>query len=425
MDTKNDIREQAILCGVDTGVEGSFDSCMEELERLAAAAMYETVGVITQKMTEKHRSLYVGQGKAQEIKEAALALEAGTLILYDNLSPSQIRNLQRETELMVLDRTALILEIFASRAKSREAKLQVETATLEYMLPRLVGMREALNRQAGASGAMSSRGGGEKKLELDRRKINRRLDELKRELTNIAADRDIMRKKRLSARIPLVSLVGYTNVGKSTLLNSMMTVFSAKTEGVYVEDMLFATLDTTIRRIETGDNQDFLLADTVGFIHRLPHGLVKAFRSTLEEVKNADLLLHVVDYSDENHKEQIRDTLTTLDELGASGIPMITVYNKADLCMSELPFQMDEEKIYIAAGKQVGITELAKMIVAKVYAGFVEVNFLIPYNEGNLVAYLRETAMIKECEYLEEGTRMRVSCHIADQKKYSAYVITD
>ena len=421
---KRDEYERVILAGVNTGAERDFDACMDELEKLAEACGMVTVGVLTQNMPEKHRSLYVGSGKAEEIREAALALEADVIVFYDSLSPTQLRNLQNEIGRPVMDRTALILDIFEQRAESSEAKLQVETAKLQYLLPRLIGMHEALTRQAGTSGSKSSRGVGEKKLELDRRKINRRIDELKRELKEVAAGRLVKRKKRMDSRLPLVALVGYTNAGKSTILNAMIDAYMENDEKKVLEkDMLFATLDTTIRRIETGNNQDFLLSDTVGFIHHLPHGLIKAFHSTLEEVKYADLLLHVVDYADDRHPEHMKDTMAALHEIGAAHIPVITVYNKADKCMEDIPFQMDDSRIYMSARERAGLSELVAMIVDKVYSGYVEATLLIPHNEGGIVSFFMENAEVKERAYLEAGVRLAVRCHAGDLEKYKGYAV--
>ena len=258
-------------------------------------------------------------------------MDAQLILFNDTLTPSQIKNLQDELKTPVIYRTTLILNIFEMRARTREARLQVETAKLQYLLPRLVEMHEALTRQGGTSGSMSSRGAGEKKLELDRRHIEHRISELRKELDAISRERETQRKRREQSRIPLVALVGYTNAGKSTIMNHMVERFVGDEEKKVLEkDMLFATLDTTIRRINTGNNQDFLLTDTVGFIHKLPHGLVKAFRSTLEEIKGADLLLQVVDVSDPGYLEQMETTKETLRELGAGDIPMLFVFNKAD-----------------------------------------------------------------------------------------------
>lgn len=373
------------------------------------------------------------------------------------------------------------------RARTREARLQVETAKLQYLLPRLVGMHEALTRQGGTSGSMSSRGAGEKKLELDRRHIEHRISELRKELDAISRERETQRKRRGQSRIPLVALVGYTNAGKSTIMNHMVERFVGDEEKKVLErDMLFATLDTTIRRINTGNNQDFLLTDTVGFIHKLPHGLVKAFHSTLEEIKGADLLLQVVDVSDPGYQEQMETTRETLRELGAGDIPMLIVFNKADrltntanttgkprnqmeqnqelqnqklqnqklqdqklqdqnpqnqmLQLHKTPDQEKEfqqmslgentyprtagtNKIYISARQPESIELLVKEIIRRVYADYEEVRLLIPYDKGSIVSYLQENAQILEQSYEPEGTRLRVNCHHADAGKYDQYVV--
>lgn len=416
--------EKALLVGIDTGEDEDFDRSMDELGELAKACDMSVAGVVTQRMEHINKAYYIGTGKVQEVKEYAGLLEADLVIFDNSLTPSQLRNLQKELEKPILDRTTLILDIFSTRAKTREAKLQVETARLQYLLSRLVGMHEALTRQGGASGSMSSKGAGEKKLELDRRKIEKRLVELRRELEEVSRERETQSKRRMMSRIPKVSLVGYTNAGKSTLMNAMVEKYLQDDEKKVLEkDMLFATLDTTVRNIAVGNNKEFLLSDTVGFIHKLPHGLVKAFRSTLEEVKNADLLIYVVDYSDDNYKQQIKVTEETLLEIGAMNIPVLYVYNKADLCgMEELPKVAGDNKIYMSAKKGLGINELTDLILRAVYSDYVEAEFLIPYSEGQAAAYFMENAEILVQEYLEEGIRLLVNCHKADEGKYAKYL---
>ncbi len=449
--------ERVLLVGVDTGEEQNFDGSMEELKQLAKACYMDPVGTVTQRMEFVHKALYIGTGKVQEVRDAAQALDAQLILFNDTLTPSQIKNLQEELKTPVIDRTTLILSIFEMRARTREARLQVETAKLQYLLPRLVGMHEALTRQGGTSGSMSSRGAGEKKLELDRRHIEHRISELRKELDAISRERATQRKRRDQSRIPLVALVGYTNAGKSTIMNQMVERFVGDEEKKVLEkDMLFATLDTTIRRINTGNNQDFLLTDTVGFIHKLPHGLVKAFRSTLEEIKGADLLLQVVDVSDPGYQEQMETTKETLLELGAGDIPMLLVFNKADQLTNtssltknlqdqmaqnqkmqgsekELqqmsfgentyPRRAGTNKIYISARQPESIELLVKEIIRRVYADYEEVRLLIPYDKGSIVSYLQENAQILEQTYEPEGTWMRVSCHHADVRKYEQYVV--
>ena len=417
--------ERVLLVGVDTGEEQNFEGSMEELKQLAKACYMEPVGTVIQRMEFVHKALYIGTGKVQEVRDAAQALDAQLILFNDTLTPSQIKNLQDELKTPVIDRTTLILNIFEMRARTREAKLQVETAKLQYLLPRLVGMHEALTRQGGTSGSMSSRGAGEKKLELDRRHIEHRISELRKELDAISRERETQRKRREQSRIPLVALVGYTNAGKSTIMNHLVEQFVGDEEKKVLEkDMLFATLDTTIRRINTGNNQDFLLTDTVGFIHKLPHGLVKAFRSTLEEIKGADLLLQVVDVSDPGYQEQMETTKETLRELGAGDIPMLIAFNKADrLFENPYPRTAGTNKIYISARQPESIELLVKEIIRRVYADYEEVRLLIPYEKGSIVSYLQENAQILEQTYEPEGTRIRVNCHHADAGKYEQYVV--
>lgn len=352
-----------MLVGVDLSDGEDFERSMQELGNLAKACGMAVEGQIVQKLPRLHAALYVGRGKLSEIRRYLEQEGADVLIFDRSLSPSQMRNLQDILDCPILDRTTLILEIFATRAQTREAKLQVESARLQYVLPRLTGMHKALSRQGGGSG-LSNRGAGEKKLELDRRRIEKRMAELRRELDKIARERETQRKQRQSSGIPRVALVGYTNAGKSTLMNRMLDRYTRDaSKKVLEKDMLFATLDTTVRRIRTGPREEFLLSDTVGFIHQLPPGLVKAFRSTLEEAKEADLLLHVLDYSEESFRKQREVTEETLKELGAGDIPVIYVYNKADRCMEEerLPV-IRGNRIYMSAKTGAGIPELAAMI---------------------------------------------------------------
>lgn len=415
---------KVLLVGVDTGEEQDFEHSMEELKSLAEAAHKQVVGIMVQKLEAVNTALYIGTGKVAEVKEYAAQCEAEEIVFDNALSPSQVRNLGRELELVVLDRTNLILDIFAIRAKTKEAKLQVETARLQYMLPRLVGMRENLSRQGGAGGSMSSKGAGETKLELDRRKIEHRISELKKELEQVSRTRETMRKKRGQSRIPQVALVGYTNAGKSTIMNRLVERYGENGDKTVLEkNMLFATLDTSVRSIHTGDNKPFFLVDTVGFIHKLPHGLIKAFRSTLEEVRYADLLVQVVDFSDEHHKQQMEVTEQTLKELEAGDIPQIIVYNKADKCrVTELP-KVRGHQIYMSAVNDIGVEELTELIKAVVYADNAECTFLIPYAEGSVASFLMENATVLEKEYREDGLLLRASCHCQDAARYGKFRI--
>ncbi len=419
-------KEQALLVGINNMEdEDDFDRSMEELERLAQACNMETVGILTQKLETVNNALYLGSGKVQELKEFAENIDADIIVFDNSLTPTQLRNLQQILKKPILDRTSLILDIFSERARTREAKLQVETAKLQYLLPRLVGMHEALSRQGGGSG-LANKGAGEKKLELDRRKIERRLAELRRELEEVAEERETQRKKRLASSLPLVALVGYTNAGKSTLLNRMIDKYAGdESKKVLEKDMLFATLETTVRKIELPDRRKFLLSDTVGFIHKLPPSLIKAFRSTLEEIKNADLLLHVIDYADKNYKKQIAVTEKTLEELGCASIPVIYVYNKSDLCMDYYPKVQGGSRIYMAAGSGEGMNELLALISQKLFRDYKEAEFLIPYDKGQIMSYLMENALLKDMEYTEKGIYLKAACSKEDHARYEEYLNND
>ncbi len=415
-------RERVLLIGVNTG-QDDFEHSMEELKSLAEACNMEVVGMITQNMVSINKSRYIGTGKVNEVKQFADNVEASLIICDETLSPSQLSNLQDDFEMPVMDRTGLILDIFSTRAKSREAKLQVEVARLKYLLPRLIGLHEALSRQGGASGSMSSKGAGEKKLELDKRRIEHRIAELSKELEDLTGERATQRKKRMNSRIPQVAMAGYTNAGKSTLMNALVDAYSGNEEKKVLEkDMLFATLETSVRRIDNGRNKPFFLADTVGFIHKLPTGLVKAFRSTLEEIKYADLILKVVDFSDPNYKKHIAVTEETLKELGAGDIPCIYVYNKSDLAGKQIPHVL-ENKIFMSAKTCEGIEQLVEMITMNIYAKNVETAFLIPYNQGRIASYLCENAEVLEQEYIETGVYLVVHCHQSDINRFQEYIV--
>ena len=388
------IRPRALLAGVHLNENNDFEVSMKELHNLVKACDMDPVVRVDQNLSCINAAYYIGSGKVGEIREAVETLYVDYVIFNDTLSPSQLKNLQREIDVPVWDRTYLILEIFSRRARTKEAKMQVESARLQYMLPRLMGLRDSLGRQGGASGSLSNKGSGEKQIELDRRKIEGRISELRRELERMEQEREVQRRKRTQGTYPQAALVGYTNAGKSTLLNKLVELSSGKEEKmVMAKDMLFATLDTTVRKISLSGSQDFLLSDTVGFISRLPHSLVKAFRSTLDEIRYADLLLHVVDFSDEHYKEQIEVTEETLKELGAGDIPRIYIMNKADSVMEEetLP-KISDNRIYMSAKYGIGIPELMRMMEKILFSEYQEAQFLIPYENGNVVHYLNSRA---------------------------------
>ena len=434
--------ERALLVGVNLNDGEDYLTSLKELGALAEACDMEVTATAEQTLDQVHKAFYIGTGKVEEVKELAIEYDVDVIIFDNSLSPMQMRNLQERLEKPILDRSTLILDIFARRARSREAKLQVEVARLQYMLPRLVGLHAALSRQGGASGSMSNRGAGEKKLELDRRVLEKRLSQLRRELKEVGQERETQRKQRMKTGMPRVALVGYTNAGKSTLLNAMLELYGtdevdAEEKKVMEKDMLFATLDTTVRKIAPQDHHAFLLSDTVGFIHKLPHNLVEAFQSTLEEAKEADILLQVVDYSDAHYRDQIAVTNQTLHKLGADGVPMLYVYNKADLVEPEalpglagtepgkllqsLPVAA-QDSIYMSAKERVGVEELIGLIETKLSGGYRDCTMLIPYTDGRAVSYLNEHGVVRQTQYLEEGVQLSLQCREEDYQFYRDYL---
>lgn len=434
--------ERALLVGVNLNDGEDYLTSLKELGALAEACDMEVTATAEQTLDQVHKAFYIGTGKVEEVKELAIECDVDVIIFDNSLSPMQMRNLQERLEKPILDRSTLILDIFARRARSREAKLQVEVARLQYMLPRLVGLHAALSRQGGASGSMSNRGAGEKKLELDRRVLEKRLSQLRRELKEVGQERETQRKQRMKTGMPRVALVGYTNAGKSTLLNAMLELYGTdevdvEEKKVMEKDMLFATLDTTVRKIAPQDHHAFLLSDTVGFIHKLPHNLVEAFQSTLEEAKEADILLQVVDYSDAHYRDQIAVTNQTLHKLGADGVPMLYVYNKADLVEPEalpglagtepgkllqsLPVAA-QDSIYMSAKERVGVEELIGLIETKLSGGYRDCTMLIPYTDGRAVSYLNEHGVVRQTQYLEEGVQLSLQCREEDYQFYRDYL---
>lgn len=334
-------QQRAIVVGVHLHHQPDFEYTMDELRELAKACDVEVVEEVTQRRKQIHPSHYIGKGKLVEVQAKIDQADANLVIFNDELSPSQIRNLERELDIKVIDRTMLILDIFSERARTREAQLQVEIAGLKYLLPRLVGLRASLSQQSGGVGT-KNRGTGEKQLELDRRKIEARVNLLQKQLDKLVLRRQTQRHLRKKRNIPVVALVGYTNAGKSTLMNAMIEQYHPQTDKQVLEkDQLFATLETAVRRIRLPDNKTFLLTDTVGFVSKLPHHLIKAFRSTLEELSEADLLIHVVDVSHPEHPKQMETTLKTLQSIGVENIPTITAYNKAD----RTPIHQDRKSV--------------------------------------------------------------------------------
>jgi len=415
-------RERAILVGVQRQKDHHFEYEMEELENLASAIEIEKAGTVTQNLERIHAGTYVGTGKVEEIKMLFEATEANVVIFNDELSPSQIRNLEELLECEVMDRTMLILAIFSRRAKTREAKLQVDLAQLQYMLPRLVGLRASLSRQGGGTGGgFKNRGAGETKLELDRRKIEEQISRIKRELETVKSQRDTQRKRRQKEGLPVVSLVGYTNAGKSTIMNQVMLQAGKEQKQVFEKDMLFATLETSVRQVKLEDQKQFLLTDTVGFVSKLPTHLVKAFRSTLEEARDADLLLHVVDVSNDEYRYMIDVTNKTLDQIGVEDVPTLYVFNKSDRAEREYPVYKDDQ-LWISAKEGAGIDELIDQIKSRIFQDYTTLSLLIPFDQGELVDYLNTHANVLDTEYDEQGTLMTVELSAKDAARLEGFL---
>ena len=395
--------ERTILVGLENDEE--YDT-IEELAELTKTAGAKVVARETQKRRSMDPATYVGSGKVEELKLLASETEADLFVFDDELTATQARNLERELGVRVIDRTTLILDIFAKRAQSREGVLQVELAQLKYGLTRLAGQGTVLSRLGGGIG---TRGPGEKKLEIDRRRIRRRIYELTCELEEVDKQRSLRRARREKGAVPLVSLVGYTNAGKSTLLNAVSGA------GVLAEDMLFATLDPVVRQVELPGGTPALFSDTVGFINKLPHELVDAFRSTLEEVINADLILHNVDASCPHYRAQMQVVEGVLADLGASGTPRIEVYNKADL-LPEKPTGKSGA-LYISARNGESVPDLLARVEQEVGASRKTVEVLIPYSKYDAMAFVRSEGRILFEEHREDGTLVRALLDEADAKK--------
>lgn len=414
--TKQDT-EYVILISVDKdNNEFDTESCLDELEELAKTAGAEVVGKMIQKRDGIHKGHYFGKGKIQELKEYIEEKNATGIICDDELSPNQIRNMEKMLETKVMNRTMLILDIFASHAKSAEGKVQVELAQLKYNLSHLIGHGKDMSRLGGGIG---TRGPGEKKLETDRRNISDRISELNRELKEIEKHRQVMREKRVKNGIPIIALAGYTNAGKSTLMNSITNA------GVLAEDKLFATLDTTTRKIELDSGKEYLFTDTVGFIQKLPHNLIKAFKATLEELKYADILVHVVDSSNKARDEQMKVVYNTFKELECINKPIITVYNKIDK-EHEKPFPDDKyafESVSISAKTGEGVTEMINTIENTIRSFKKPISLLIPYDKGQLLNLLYGNCEIVSSEHKEDGIFIHAYVDEIISNKLKSYII--
>jgi GTP-binding protein HflX len=407
---------RALLVGLQLREDISYS--IEELSGLAEAAGVEVLGTMIQNLERPNSATFIGKGKVVELGELCQKMEADTVIFNDELSGMQLRNLEAALDVRVIDRTILILDIFAARATSSEGKLQVELAQLQYRMPRLIGFGNSLSRLGGGIG---TRGPGEKKLETDRRHIQRRMDDIKAEIVEIKNNRNIQRAKREKSGLPIVALVGYTNSGKSAIMNKLLGLVEREEKMVLEKDMLFATLDTAQRSIKLNTNYEFILIDTVGFVSKLPHSLVKAFKATLEEVNYADLLLHVVDASYDANDFHIDVTNKVLKEIGAGDKERILVYNKIDLVEEELLPSVSNESICISAKRGDNFDELVNVIKEKLFSGRVRAKLLIPFNRGDISSYLCEQAMVMSMDYVETGTMFEVEVSQADYNRLKDY----
>ena len=401
-ENKNGARDYAVLVGLKSpvlGADSADEESLAELSALVETAGGQSVGMILQSREKPDPHSFIGEGKVEEVKRMVENSEA-TMVIFDNdLSPSQVRVLTELCGVQVLDRSGLILDIFAQRARTKEGCLQVELAQYQYLLPRLIGMWSHLERQGGTGGSpIGTKGPGETQLETDRRHIRRKIDKLKEELEEVRRVRATQRQRRRKNEIPVVAIVGYTNAGKSTLLNALTDA------SVLAEDMLFATLDPVVRQAELPNGTEVLISDTVGFINKLPHDLVEAFRSTLEEAANADIILHVVDRSSPYYESQMAVVEDVLSKLGALDIPRINVYNKCDLTGERTP----NDGVFISAAKGTGIDELLEKIESRINSGRLEVDVVVPYDKYEAMNVIRAEGRILKEDHQGDGAHLKI-----------------
>ena len=420
-------RTPVITIGLNAG-QATFNYSMTELRNLVEANNMTVAEEIQQSLTKPNPGTYFGTGKVEELATIVADDGVNIIVVNDELTPSQIRNLENGTKARIIDRTGLILEIFANRAQSREAKLQVQLAMLQYQLPRLhTSASQRLDQQTGSGGGggFTNRGSGESQTEMSRRTIQRAINHVNHELKEINQAAATQRQQRERNQLPSVALVGYTNAGKSTLMNALVREFGkSEDKQVFVKDMLFATLDTSVRQLVFPDQKKLLLSDTVGFVSQLPTQLVKAFRSTLAEAANAGLLVQVVDYADPNREAMMATTEKTLEEIGVTDVPMITVFNKADLTEASYPSRVGDQLI-LSAKDPDSVALLVKAMKEKVFRDYVTANFLVPFADGEIVSYLNENANVLDTNYEAEGTELKVELQQADFDRFQKFVVTD
>ncbi len=408
--------EKAVLVGLNAGIftreENATEETLDELEALLETAGGSCTAKVLQNRPTPDPHSFIGEGKVEEVKELLVSTEANMVVFDNDLSPSQQRALEQMTGVMVMDRSGLILDIFAQRAKTREGRLQVELAQYKYLLPRLTGMWTHLERQEGSIG---TRGPGETQLETDRRLIRKRIQKLEQELQEVRKIRGVQRERRIKNSVPVVAIVGYTNAGKSTLLNHLTGA------GIPANNRLFDTLDTTTRQLSVSDTTDVLLSDTVGFIAKLPHHLVEAFKATLEELQYADLLLHVIDASDPEREIHIDVVNKLIAQLAKPGIPVIEAYNKADLVEDD-DIPRGENRLGISAKTGMHMEELLQLIEKNLNKGLIKATFLLPYAMGGMVDTLHSQAKVLSTEYLAEGIQVEAICDVALYGKLRDYL---
>ncbi|MDY0277124.1 MAG: GTPase HflX [Acholeplasma sp.] len=413
------IKDRAILVGLDLEQSNySMVDSLDELEHLASALNIKTVDKFIQKAEKVNPKYYIGSGKVLEIKKSIEVLEATIVIFDDPLSPAQIKNLETDLDVQVIDRSFLILSIFSERAQTKQSMLEVSLAQKEYMLPRLVGLGNSLSRQGG--GSYNAKGPGETKLELDRRKLSSEISAIKRELIRISKEKDVSRKKRKQNGIPIVALVGYTNVGKSSLMNSLSEKLSVNDETVFEKDMLFATLDTKAKRMQKDNYPPFLLIDTVGFVRKLPHELVRSFESTLKDVIDADLLVLVADGAFYNDY-QITSTMEILNRLGVKDIPRLLVLTKKEIAL--YPPMINEDYIFVSNRTKENIDDLISAIYNNLYLDSRICNLKLSFSDSSIFNYLKENTQVISTTYLEDGYIVRVVLTSKDQQKFKNMII--
>ncbi|GLI55231.1 GTPase HflX [Propionigenium maris DSM 9537] len=428
---ENKVRGRAVLVALDMyrkKGEVTLEDSLNELAELAHAANFQVITTFTQSKDKPEPGTYLGKGKIEEIQAFVHGNGIDIIIFDDELGGIQIRNLNEIFETEIMDRTALILDIFASRATSKEGKLQVELASLKYQKPRLIGMGDKLSRTGAGIG---TRGLGETKLELDRRNIEERITNVERALDEVKKQREVRRKQRKKSTTPSVALVGYTNAGKSTIMNLFMEMDEENPERTIspAKDMLFATLDPFHRKVKLRDNLEFILVDTVGFVSKLPHTLVEAFKSTLEEVEEADLLLYVTDIAREDAEHQLKVTRSVVEDLNTEGTPHLLVYNKIDKLDEETlegrKSEDSENTMYISATERSGINELIDRIEGELFKGNKNLTLLIPFSRGDVSSYLLGNTKVISQEYTGEGLLITTSLKQEDQNRYKEFIVED